>query len=127
MEKEKLELEHVLKTSSKVLYTMLSTPSGLTQWFAEDVNINRDGTYVFIWDGAEEVATLVSKKRDEFIKFKWVEDEEKGTYFEFRIRIDPMTNEVALIITDFCDAGEEEETADLWAKQVDTLRQGIGG
>ena len=53
---EKLELEFGLKTSSKVLYQMLSTPSGLSRWFANDVNINRDGTYSFIWDGSEEVA-----------------------------------------------------------------------
>ncbi len=124
---EKLELEFVLKTSVKVLYSMLSTPSGLTRWFAEDVNINRDGTYSFIWDGSEEIAKLVSKKRDEFIKFKWLEDEEASTFFEFRIQIDAMTNDVALIITDFCDEGEEEETSDLWSKQVETLRQSIGG
>lgn len=124
---EKLELEFVLKTSIKVLYSMLSTPSGLTRWFAEDVNINRDGTYSFIWDESEEIAKLVSKKRDEFIKFKWLEDEESAPYFEFRIQIDAMTNDVSLMITDFCDEGEEEETSDLWSKQVETLRQSIGG
>ncbi|NND95404.1 MAG: SRPBCC domain-containing protein [Flavobacteriales bacterium] len=124
---EKLQLEFTLKTSVKVLYQMLSTPSGLSRWFAEDVNINRDGTYSFIWDGSEEIAELVSKRRDEFVKYKWVEDEEASTFFEFRIQIDPMTNDVALIVTDFCDEGEEEETSDLWSKQVETLRQSIGG
>ena len=127
MTKEKLDLEFGLKTSTKVLYSMLSTPSGLTRWFADDVNINRDGTYSFIWDGSEEIATLVSKKRDEFIKFKWIEDEEKHTFFEFRIHVDPMTNDVALLIIDFCDEGEEEENSALWGKQVETLRQSIGG
>lgn len=124
---EKIDLEFTLKTSTKVLYDMLSTPSGLTRWFAEDVNINRDGTYSFIWEGSEEIAQMVAKKRDEFVKFKWVEDEEKSTYFEFRIHVDAMTNDVALLITDFCDPDEIQETSDLWSKQVDTLRQGIGG
>jgi len=124
---EKLILEFGLKTSTKVLYDMLSTPSGLTRWFAEDVNINRDGTYSFIWEGTEEIAEMVSKKRDEFVKFKWAEDEEKSTYFEFRIHVDAMTNDVALLITDFCDEGEEQETSALWSKQVETLRQNIGG
>ena len=124
---EKLNLEFVLKTSTKVLFSMLSTPSGLTRWFAEDVNINRDGTYSFIWEGNEEIAKRVSEKRDEFIKFKWLEDEESHTYFEFRIHVDAMTNDVALLITDFCEAGEEQETSDLWSKQVQTLRQNIGG
>ncbi|NNC83633.1 MAG: SRPBCC domain-containing protein [Flavobacteriales bacterium] len=124
---EKLQLEFTLKTSVKVLYQMLSTPSGLSRWFAEDVNINRDGTYSFIWDGSEEIAELVSKKRDEFVKYKWVESDDSSSFFEFRIQIDPMTNDVALIITDYCDEGEEEETSDLWSKQVETLRQNIGG
>jgi len=124
---EKLEMEFTLKTSSKVLYTMLSTPSGLSRWFADDVNIHRDGTYIFLWEGSEEHARMTGKKRDEFVRYKWVEDEEDHTFFEFRIRIDPLTKDVALIITDFCEEGEEEETQDLWEKQVDTLRHNIGG
>ena len=124
---EKLELEFPIKTSTKVLFQMLSTPSGLARWFANDVNIHRDGSYIFIWEGSEEHARMTGKKRDEFVRYKWVEDEDASTFFEFRIRVDPMTNDVALLITDFCDEGEEEETKDLWEKQVDTLRQNIGG
>jgi len=32
--KEKFELEYVLKTSPKVLDKMISTPDGLSEWFA---------------------------------------------------------------------------------------------
>ena len=35
--KEQFELEYVLKTSPKVLDKLLSTPDGLSEWFADDV------------------------------------------------------------------------------------------
>lgn len=123
---KKIELEFVLRTSVKVLFTVISTPSGLARWFADDVNINRDGTYSFIWDGSNEDAKMLGKKRDEFVRFKWLEDEEDENYMEFKINVDPMTNEVALIVTDFCDEDEVEDTSDLWAKHVEKLRQSIG-
>jgi hypothetical protein len=105
---------------------VISTPSGLSRWFADDVNINRDGSFSFIWDGSQEDAKLLGKKRDEFVRFKWLEDEEDENYMEFKINVDPMTNEVALIITDFCDEDEVEDTAGLWTKHVEKLRQSIG-
>ena len=38
-EKNKFELEFLLKTSGKVLENMIFTPAGLSEWFADDVNI----------------------------------------------------------------------------------------
>ena len=52
------ELEYLLKTSTKVLENMLSTPSGLSEWFADDVNI-KDDIYTFVWDGSEESYNFV--------------------------------------------------------------------
>jgi len=63
MEKEKYELEYLLKTSIKVLDNIVSTPSGLSEWFADDVNI-KDDVYTFIRDGSEEEAKLISKKNN---------------------------------------------------------------
>jgi uncharacterized protein YndB with AHSA1/START domain len=123
---KKIELEFVLRSSVKVLYTMISTASGLSRWFADDVNIDRDGNYIFIWDDSEETAKMLGKKRDEYVRFKWVEDEEDENYLELKINVDPMTNQVALIITDFCDEDDVEGASDLWEKQVDNLRQSIG-
>ncbi len=123
---KKIELEFVLRSSVKVLYTMISTASGLSRWFADDVNIDRDGNYIFIWDDSEETAKMLGKKRDEYVRFKWIEDEEDENFLELKINVDPMTNQVALIITDFCDEDDVEDASDLWEKQVDNLRQSIG-
>ncbi|MDG1475516.1 MAG: START-like domain-containing protein [Vicingaceae bacterium] len=125
-DKVKYELEFVIKSSASFLYKYLATPSGLSEWFADNVN-SRGEIFTFIWDDSEEQAKLITKKRDQFIKFKWLEDEDEETYFEFRIEIDAMTKDVSLMITDFCDEDELEEAKLLWESQVDQLHGLIGG
>ncbi len=125
-DKVKYELEFGVKSSASLLYKYMATPSGLSEWFADNVN-SRGEIFTFIWDDSEEQAKLVTKKRDQFIKFKWVEDEDADTYFEFRIEIDAITKDVALIITDFADEDEVEESKQLWESQVDQLHGLIGG
>ncbi len=125
-DKIKYELEFVMKSSASLLYKYLATPGGLGEWFADNVN-SRGEVFTFIWDGSEEQAKLITKKRDQFIKFKWLEDEDPDAYFEFRIEIDDITKDVALIITDFADEDEMEESKMLWESQVDQLHGLIGG
>lgn len=127
MEKVKYTKEYIVKASNKIIYNCLATPSGLSEWFSDDVNI-RDDVYTFIWDGSEEKARLLSKKRDELMRFRWLEDEEEGDdyFFEMRIKVDDLTGERALIITDFAEEDEVEDNGLLWDSQVDKLRQVIG-
>ena len=118
-------LEFVVKASPKMLYKFLSTPSGLSEWFADNVN-SRGKKFVFIWDGSEETAVLVNKKTDKHIRFKWEEDEEEDTFFEFKLETDDLTNDVSLIITDFAEEDEVEESQLLWESQVNSLLHAIG-
>lgn len=129
MEKEKFQVEYPINSSKGVLYNCMSTPSGLSEWFCDDVNIKKD-VHTFIWDGSEEVAKLVTKKKDEYVKFKWMESEEDdndGTYFELRIRVDEMTGERAIIVTDFAEEDDIEDARELWVAQLDRLRRVLGG
>jgi len=127
MEKVKYSLEFIIQTSVGVLYSVISTPSGMAEWFADDVDIKND-VYTFKWDGSEESARLLNKKRDEFSRFRWIadEDEDLSSYFEFRIKIDGITNEVALIITDYAYPDEQEDAEALWTSQVENLKHVIG-
>lgn len=127
MEKEKYQLEFIIKTSPGILYNLISTPSGLSEWFADDVNV-KDNTYTFFWDGSEESAKLLNKKRDHFTKFRWLNDDEEGldSFFEFRIKIDDITNDVALLVTDFAEPDEMEEAQALWSSQVEELKHVLG-
>ena len=124
-EKKKYELEFVVRASSKLLYNFLSTPSGLSEWFADDVN-SRGEEYTFFWEGSEEEATLLSKKNNHHIRFKWADTEDDDSYFEFLIQIDDLTEDVSLIITDFAEEDEMEEAKMLWQSQIQTLLSHMG-
>ena len=124
-DKVKFELEFVVKSSPKLLYNYLSTPSSLGEWFADNVNF-RGEIYTFIWDDTEEQAKLVSKKNNVFIKFQWLDDEGTDAYFEFKIQIDDITKDVALIITDFAEEEDIEAATLLWESQIDDLHAILG-
>jgi uncharacterized protein YndB with AHSA1/START domain len=122
--KKKFELEFVIQSSPQLLYQYLSTPSGLSEWFADNVN-SRGERFTFIWDESEEVARLLKRKSDEFIRFTW-ENNADDSYFEMRILVDEITSDVSLFITDFAEEDEIEEAKMLWANQVGDLKQVIG-
>ena len=123
---EKIELEYTINSSPKVLFTRLSTPAGLAEWFADDVNV-QGKIFTFIWEGSEQSAELTARKENKYVRFQWL-DEENGdiTYFEFRINIDELTGDVALVITDFVDEDEKDDAVDLWDSQITELKRAIG-
>jgi uncharacterized protein YndB with AHSA1/START domain len=123
----KFELELPVKASPGMLFPYLSTPSGLAEWFSDDVN-SRGDKFTFIWDGEERDAYRIAKKKDQFIRFRWDEDETEGNkyFFEFRIQVDEMTNDTSIIITDHSEEGEVEEDKLLWDSQIHQLLHTIG-
>ena len=125
--KEKFELEYLLKTSPRVLENMIGSPTGLSEWFADDVNAN-DDIYSFVWDGSVEEARLITHKMNTKIKFKWLADEEEGldTYFEINYQVDSMTSMVALRIVDFASTEDKEGAIMLWDQQINDLKRLLG-
>jgi len=122
--KTKYEIEFVIQSSPQMLYQYISTPSGLSEWFADDVN-SRSELFSFFWDGVEEQARLLKKKTDEFVKFTWTDGDE-DVYFEMRIIVDEITKDVSLFVSDFADEDEMEEAKMLWENQVSDLKQVLG-
>lgn len=123
-DKIKYEIEFVIQSSPQMLYQYLATPSGLSEWFADDVN-SRGEKFTFIWEGAEEDAKLLKRKSDEFVKFAW-EESDDDSYFEMKIIVDEITKDVSLFITDFAEEDELEESKMLWTNQVGDLKQVLG-
>ena len=126
-DKIKYELEFPIHASPAMLYTHISTPSCLSEWYADNVN-SRGELFTFIWDGSEEQAKLLNKKSNERVKFRWLEDEEDGLtcYFEIRIQVDEITKDVSLMVTDFADEDEVEESKMLWENMIGSLKQVLG-
>ncbi len=122
----KFELEYPVKSSVKVLYDSLVDSSKLTEWFCDDITLYDNGKKMeFFWEGSGQTANVIGKKDNQFIKWQW-EDEEDNTYFELRIQIDEITNDVALIVTDFAEDDELEEAKMLWDNQIRDLFISLG-
>ena len=123
-DKIKYEIEFVIQSSPQMLFQYIATPSGLSEWFADNVNL-QGAIFTFIWDESEEQAKLVKRKSDEFVKFVWVESEDES-FFEMRIIVDEITSDVSLFITDFAEEDEVEESKMLWENQISSLKQVLG-
>ncbi|MEO2052406.1 START-like domain-containing protein [Flagellimonas beolgyonensis] len=123
-DKVKFEMEFVIHASPQLLYQYISTPSGLSEWYADNVN-SRGEIFTFIWDGSEERAKMLKRKSEEFVKFAWEENED-ASFFEMRIIVDEITKDVSLFITDFAEEDEVDEAKMLWENQVSDLKQVLG-
>ncbi len=124
--KTKYELEYNLNCSPKVLFSRLSTADGLSEWFADQVNVNGD-LFSFIWNRNESKARLAAMKENKLVRFEWIGNGGKDTnYFEFRINKEEVTGDLALIITDFAEPDEKEDSIYLWDSQIQDLKRALG-
>ena len=123
--KKSFTIEYDFHASPQLLFQYLSTPSELSEWFADNVN-SRGERFTFIWDDSEENAILLQKKNYDKVRFQWENDEGEDYYFEFKIQVDEITKDVSLIITDFSEDDELEESKMLWDNLVSDLKQVLG-
>ena len=125
MKKEKFHIEYVFdKVSKRSLWNHLTTPPGLSSWFADNVSIDGD-TYIFSWNKMQDKALVISMKPEIWVRYKW-ESEVENVYFEFRIHTIELTGGVALEITDFAEPSEKTDAISLWDSQVDALKRTLG-
>jgi uncharacterized protein YndB with AHSA1/START domain len=124
--RSKFELEYNLNCSPKVLFSRLSTPDGLGEWFADQVNVDGD-IFTFFWNSSQSKAKLSALKENKMVRFEWIGMEnEESNFFEFRINLEELTNELALIITDFAELEEKEDSIYLWDSQINDLKRALG-
>jgi uncharacterized protein YndB with AHSA1/START domain len=122
--KQKYSLEFEFRSSPKILFNSISDSSGLAGWFADEVH-TKDDIYTFFWDQGSSQAKMVAMQEPRLIRFQWLEDTD-GTYFQFEIKEDDITADVALIITDFALKGERETQIRLWESQIQQLKMFVG-
>jgi uncharacterized protein YndB with AHSA1/START domain len=123
----KYELEYDLNCSPKVLFSRLSTPEGLSEWFADDVTID-GGMFTFRWGKSESKARLTVIKENKLVRFEWDDDsgDKESNFFEFRIIVHDITGDLALLITDFAEPDEKEDAIYLWDTQINDLKRVLG-
>ena len=82
MKKEKFHIEYIFdKVSQRSLWNHLTTPPGLSAWFADDVTID-DSLYTFKWNKVEERAQVVSMKPEVSVRYRWEDEEDESAYFQ---------------------------------------------
>jgi len=120
-------IEYNFHSSPQLLFQYLSTPSGLSEWFADNVN-SRGEDFTFIWNDSQEYAKLIQKKNNERVRYRWINNEpdQDDYYFEFKIIVDEITKDVSLIVSDYSDQDELEESKMLWDNLVSDLKQVLG-
>ncbi len=127
MTKVKFELEFPIHASPQLLYQYFGTSSGLAEWFADNVHSHGD-VFTFVWNGSEEKARILLERPNEKVKFRWLEDEDNNDkyFFEFLLDVDEITNDVSLIVTDFAEENDLEDSKMFWESQIDELKHIIG-
>lgn len=127
MKKEKIHLEYLLNATSKnILWSAISTPTGLEDWFADKVQSD-DRTVTFCWGKTEQrQASIIAIRAYSFIRFHWIDDENERDYFEIKMNYNELTGDYVLEITDFADADEANDLKELWDSQVGKLRRTCG-
>ncbi len=126
--RNKLELEYPMRSSANILFQYISNPSGLQSWFADHVGGQGGDKYKFKWDdGTESNAVLVKAINSKYVRFKMSDAPDPDEYLEFRIAQDAITGDIDLIITEFVNAGDEDNTAAIWDAAVENLKYTIGG
>ncbi len=120
--------EFEFNASRKMLFPFFSTASGLSQWFADDVNVNNSSkAYTFIWDGDETVVRRTFNRANHHVRFDVVdESDDDPNYFEFILEINELTQSVYVRINDYSDM-DQEEAHELWERLIHDLKEIVGG
>jgi hypothetical protein len=123
--KESFRLEYVFDNASlAALWSSISTPVGLSSWFADDVIVDGE-IYTFMWNKSGQNAELLQMRLNKYVRFKWEEEDDK-TFFELKLSQNELTNDIVLTISDFSEPDELEDAIDLWNTQIEQLRINLG-
>lgn len=120
----KLNLKYTFACTAKDLFLALSKPTYLSNWIADEVEFDSvTGVYTFQWASFSESAKVQDQKRNIFLKWEWIdaEDREDGDFVEFRIDAVKGEEYIDLFVTDFCDSDEERQIKDGWDRQMQRL------
>ena len=129
--KTKFIREYPVNASAKLLYPYLSTPSGLSQWFCDDVMMDEDKVFNFVWDGRNHYAEMTSHRTNRSVRFLFLDENKQHTadssYIDFSIESSELTQEQFLKVVDYSDGEDAEELSELWEHLLQKLREIVGG
>ena len=126
--------EFEFKASRKMLFPYINTPSGLSQWFADDVVVNEDKVFTFSWNAEQARAQRVVQRPNKLVRFEFLpepdaapDSETPAPVVEIKLEENDLTGAVFLNVTDSLTADNEEEFRAIWNQMTDSLREIVGG
>jgi hypothetical protein len=131
MAKQIFTMEHVLNAKSEnIIWELISTPGGLSKWFADQIEQN-ENIFTFFWGLPWNVhetrqAKIISQKKNKYIRFAWEDETDESVYWELKIETFDLTGDYSLIITDFAEKEEMEDQKEIWINSLNTLRRMSG-
>ncbi len=126
---KKFTADFEINASKKMLYPYISTASGLSQWFADDVNINEDKEYNFIYDDEDHRARLTGHRLNQFVKFEFYEEgeEDDKSYVEIHLDENEITQSMYVKVVDYSNYENDQEQHELWEELINHLKEIVGG
>jgi uncharacterized protein YndB with AHSA1/START domain len=121
---KKIELEYQIRSSPSVLFSRLSTASGLAEWFSDNVHVE-GSKYTFFWGKTSQSAELLSIRPMESVKFRWIDSDEPSE-FEFYIVMGEIIEDLSLMVVDMVEEGDEADNVKMWDSAISRLRKAIG-
>jgi uncharacterized protein YndB with AHSA1/START domain len=120
-----------IHASIKMLYPYIQTASGLSEWFADDVNISPEKVFTFVWDHEEHKALMTAHRTNHFVRFEYLaetkDDEKDPSYFEVRLEVNELTQTTFIKVIDYSDFDDMDELLDLWEGLIENLKKVVGG
>ena len=131
MVKNKFSAEYEINASNKMLYPYLNTASGLSEWFADEVTLDTEKNYHFVWDKATTKGRKVAQKINQYVKFEFLSanpaEKKDLSYVEFKLDVNELTQTSFLRIVDYSDIDDPKGLKELWNNLVLSLRDKVGG
>jgi len=131
MVKNKFVADYQINASKKILFQYISTASGLEEWFADEVKINKDKVFIFDFDNDEHHAKIASIRNNSHVKFEFFDptnpEEKDHSYIEFKLEENELTQTLFLKIIDYSDGYDDEELEAIWEGLVGKLKEMVGG
>ena len=123
--------DYQLNASKKIVYTYLSTASGLQEWFADEVRINEDKDFIFNFDQEDHYTKLTVLKANLHVRLDFFDPkrmhDQVDSFIEFKLDETELTQSLFLKVIDQSNFYNLEELEVIWDGLISKLKEIIGG
>ena len=131
MNKTKITIERALRSRTEsIIWKLISTPAGLSRWIAEEVR-QEGNLLVFTWGKPGQVyesrqADIIEVVKNLSFRFRWQDEEDPEAYTELKLTRIGVTDDFAILITDYSDPDDIQDMTYMWNHDLDRLQYKTG-